>query len=402
MNGKNVLKKIDKEKIIAKFRSLKDTRTFKTINKKNFWQSLRDILALNTYKSVILLMFFVFFYYAFIAADRYVSESYISVRSSSSQDSSSSLGGLGALISPGTVNSNEDLLYLKTYITSLDMLKILDERIGIRKLYEEQKLDLFFRLYEDDSQENFLKFYQDRVKVIEETGMLKLEVEGFSPEQAYKISTAILDESEKFVNEVSHKSAREQLKFAETELIKYRDDYQSSRDKLIKFQNEHGVFDPLQEAERRASFTSQMEADIAKKEAQLLAMRSYINDDAPQLVTLRAEIVALKEQLEKEKQKVVSSSTIGKLNNLASDFQKLSIEASFAEKAYTTALTSFETTRVDAIRKIKNLVVLQSPTYPQSATYPRKTYNIITIFVILSLAFGVLKLIKTIIEEHKY
>lgn len=401
MNGKNVLKKIDKEKIIAKFRQLKEHRTFSTINQKDFWQKLRDILSLNTYKSVLFIMLFVLIYYAFIAAPRYVSSSYISVRSAG-DNQGSSLNGLSALISPGTVNSNEDLIFLKTYITSLDMLKILDEKIGIRKLYESQKLDIFFRLYEDDSQESFLKFYQARVKVIDETGMLKLEVEGFSPEQSYTIATAILEESEKFVNEISHKSAREQLQFAETELVKYRDDYQKSRDKLIAFQNEHGVFDPLQEAENRASFTAQMEAEIASKEAKLLAMRSYINDDAPQLVTLRAEIKALKEQLEKEKNKVVSSSTKDQLNNLASDFQKLTIEAGFAEKAYTTALSSFETTRIEAIRKIKHLVIVQNPSYPQSETYPRKTYNIISIFVILSLAFGVLRLIKTIIEEHKY
>ena len=367
MNGKNVLKKIDKEKIIAKFRQLKEHRTFSTINQKDFWQKLRDILSLNTYKSVLFIMLFVLIYYAFIAAPRYVSSSYISVRSAG-DNQGSSLSGLSALISPGTVNASEDLIFLKTYITSLDMLKILDEKIGIRKLYESQKLDIFFRLYEDDSQESFLKFYQARVKVIDETGMLRLEVEGFSPEQAYTIATAILEESEKFVNEISHKSAREQLQFAETELVKYRDDYQKSRDKLIAFQNEHGVFDPLQEAESRASFTAQMEAEIASKEAKLLAMRSYINDDAPQLVTLRAEIKALKEQLEKEKNKVVSSSTKDQLNNLASDFQKLTIEAGFAEKAYTTALSSFETTRIEAIRKIKHLVIVQNPSYPQSET----------------------------------
>ncbi len=401
MNNKDLLKKIDKEKIIAKFRELKANRTFSTIKKKDFWQKLRDLLSFNSYKSVFFLMFFVLIYYAFIAAPRYVSEAYISVRSAG-ENQGSSLNGLSALISPGTVNSNEDLIFLKTYITSLDMLKILDEKIAIRKLYEEQKLDFIFRLYENDSQETFLNFYRSRVRVIEETGMLKLEVEGFNPEQAHKIASAILEESEKFVNEISHKSAREQLKFAENELLKYRDDYQQSRDKLISFQNEHGVFDPLQEAESRASFTAEMEADIAKKEAQLLAMRSYINDDAPQLVTLRAEINALKEQLEKEKQKVVSNSTKNQLNNLASDFQKLSLEAGFAESAYKTALSSFETTRIEAIRKLKHLVIVQNPSYPESESYPKKTYNIISIFVILSLVFGVLRLIKTIIEEHKY
>ncbi|MBP3675342.1 hypothetical protein V2I21_03205 [Campylobacter sp. CLAX-22107-21] len=35
----------------------------------------------------------------------------------------------------GNSNSKENVMYLKEYITSLDMLKKLDEKINIRELY---------------------------------------------------------------------------------------------------------------------------------------------------------------------------------------------------------------------------------------------------------------------------
>lgn len=402
MKKNNIIARIKNKEVLAKLKQFNSAKTFRTIQENSFSQKLKSFLLLDTYKVVLVLMAFILGYYYFIAANRYVSESVISVRSTNSDSSSASLSGLTTLLGASGATSNEDITYLKTYILSLDMLQILDQKIGIRKFYEAQKLDPFFSLSSSADQESFLKFYQARVKITDNNGLLVLQVEGFTPEQAHLIAQSILDESERFVNEVSHKGAREQLAFAEEELIKYKIKYQQSADALTAFQNEHGVFDPLKEAESRASFIAQMEGNIAEKEAKLLAMQSYINENAPQLSTLKAEISALKQQLEIEKSRIASSSNASKLNDLAADFQKLTIEAGFAESAYTAALKAFETTRIEAIRKIKQLVIIQNPTTPQSAMYPKKLYNIITIFVILSLVFGVAKLIKTIIEEHKY
>ena len=80
----------------------------------------------------------------------------------------------------------------------------------------------------------------------------------------------------------------------------------------------------------------------------------------------------------------------------------MTIEAQFAQDAYTVALTSIETTRIESSRKIKQLVVIQGANEPQSLTAPRKLYNIITIFLILSVLYGIIKLITMIIEEHRY
>ncbi|EAH5120191.1 capsule biosynthesis protein, partial [Campylobacter coli] len=91
-----------------------------------------------------------------------------------------------------------------------------------------------------------------------------------------------------------------------------------------------------------------------------------------------------------------------KLNDLAAKFQDLTIEAGFAQSAYEAALKAYESARIEALRKIKQLVIVQTPDVPQSAKYPEKIYNILTAFIVLSLIFGVIKFVKMIIEEHKY
>ncbi|EOZ2160897.1 capsule biosynthesis protein [Campylobacter coli] len=374
------------------------TKINKSIN--TFFSKIKDLSIFDSFKIVWILMIFVIIYYILIAADRYVSTITMSVKSTTGSTQAS---GVLSLLT-ATSNTSEDIKFLQGYIESLDMLKILDEKIHLKKLYNEQYIDLFFSLSSSSSIESYLKYYQNRVKVHvdDKTGLLNVEVEGFTPESAHLIAKTIMQESDKFINEISHKAAREQMAFAEEELVKYKERYQKAQNDLIAFQNKYGVFDPLKQAEAKAGLVTQLESDIAQREAKLLTMQSYMNDHAPEIVTLKAEIAALKKQLVKERSKISADNSSQKLNDLAAKFQDLTIEAGFAQSAYEAALKTYESARIEALRKIKQLVIVQTPDVPQSAKYPEKIYNILTAFIVLSLIFGVIKFVKMIIEEHKY
>ncbi|EGK7484757.1 capsule biosynthesis protein [Campylobacter lari] len=362
----------------------------------------KNLKILNSFKIVLILTAFVVFYYVFIAANRYVSESVLSVKSTTGD--SGAITGIAALLTNNSFSS-EDITFLKSYIHSLDMLNILEEKIQIRELYQKQKLDFFYSISSSADQEDFLKYYQNRVKITQENsanGLLRVEVEGFDPQSVHLIASTIVKESEKFINEISHKAARDQMQFAEEELLQFKKRYQKAKDELLAFQNKYGVFDPLKQAEGTLKLIAELESKIAAKEAELLMMQSYINDNAPQIVTIKSEITALKKQLQKEKSKVSSPKSSQKLNDLAAKFQDLTIEAGFAESAYTAALKAYESARIEALRKIKQVVIVQSPSLPQSAKYPEALYNILTAFMILSLIYGIVKFIKMIIEEHRY
>ncbi|MCX2683666.1 capsule biosynthesis protein [Campylobacter sp. MIT 21-1685] len=370
--------------------------------KKSIFAIIKDLSFLNSFNTVWFCMIFVLLYYLLIASDRYVSSMSLSVRSTNAETLQTTNGLLSLLSSSS--NSNEDLKYLQGYIHSSDMLKILDERINLRKLYQEQHTDLAYSIWDWNSFEYYLEYFRNRVKtyIDDKTGLLNVNVEGFTPNSAHLIAISIMEESERFINEISHKNAREQMAFAENEVLKYKQRYQQAQNKLITFQNKYGVFDPLKQAETKANLVGQLEANLAQREAKLLTLQSYMNDSAPEIVALKAEIVALKKQLTREKAKISADNPTQKLNELGAQFQNLTIEASFAQSAYEAALKAYESARIEAIRKIKQLVIVQNPDIPQSAKYPEKIYNILTAFMILSLLFGIVKFIRIIIEEHKY
>ncbi|EOA4575106.1 capsule biosynthesis protein [Campylobacter jejuni] len=368
---------------------------------KTLLERIKDLSIFDSFKIVWFIMIFVVIYYTLIAAPRYVSTMILDVRSTSGESAQTS--GILSLLS-STSTASEDLNYLKGYIESSDMLKILDEKIKLKSLYQEQHIDLPFKIWDSSSKESYLKYYQNRVKLYmdETTKLLQVEVEGFTPKSAHLIAQTIMQESEKFINEISHKAAREQMAFAENEVQKYKERYQKAQNDLIAFQNKYGVFDPLKQAETKASLVAQIEANLAQKEAKLLTLQSYMNDAAPEVVALKAEIEAIKKQLLREKSKISANNSFQKLNDLAAKFQDLTIEATFAQKAYEAALKAYESARIEALRKIKQLVIIQSPDIPESAKYPERIYDILTAFIILSLIFGIVKFIKMIIEEHKY
>ena len=369
---------------------------------KDLKQHKERLNRLDSFKTVIYIMIVVIFYYTFVAADRYVSNVSLSVKST---DGSSpiSLSGIESLVGVAS-SSTEDIKLLREYIKSFDMLQKLDEKINLRSLYEKQKIDLFFRIYSSTSKESYLKYYRDRIHILfdDATGLLNVAVESFSPEDARIISAAILEESERFINEISHNIAREQLRFAQGELESAKQKYKDAKNELLAFQNEYGVFDPQSLAKTKAGFITEIELQISKKETELNTMRSYLNDNAPEIVALKAELRAHKEQLEKEKSKVASNASQDKLNDVVAQFEALYLNLSFAEDVYKTAITAVETTRIEIGRKAKQVVVIQSPYVPDSAAYPNKMYNIITIFVILTLIFGVVRLVRAIIDEHRY
>ncbi|MDR2099904.1 MAG: capsule biosynthesis protein [Campylobacteraceae bacterium] len=341
------------------------------------------------------------FYYLFFAAERYVSESVVSIRQS--QDSSSMAGsGFAALVGINT-NSKEDTLYLKEYIHSLDMLKNLEKEMNIREIYAAEKSDFLYRFYSFLPQEDFLEYYQNRVKIAYDdmSGLLKINVEAFKPEDAQKLSALILKNSEAFVNELSHVMSRKQLEFAEEELKKSENRFSEAKEALLNFQNTYGIFNPIEQARSQANLALEFEAELAKKEAELAALSSYLQNSAPQIVTLKGEIAALKAQIRKEQNRVAKKSDNAS-NILASQYQTLSIEANFAEELYKLSLQAVEQARVESTKQIKYLSVVQMPSIPESAKYPRKIYNLITLLALLFLLYGIAQLIKATIEDHKY
>lgn len=341
-------------------------------------------------------------YYTFFAADRFVSESTVALQQAGND--ASAIPGAALLLAGLNPPSREETLYLRQYVVSLGLLKELDAKLGLRKHYAAQKLDWATRLWNDASQEIFLDYYRKRVEVSmdDTSSTLTVRVQGFDAAFAQKLNQAVLDESERFVNEMSHKLAREKLRFAEGELGRAGARLQQAKADLLGFQDKNKLLDPTVQAEASGRMAAELQASITKAEAELRGLRTFLNEDSYQIMALRTQIESTQAQLEVERIRATGSGKQSdRLGALAIEFQGMKLKAEFALDAYKLALAAVENARIDATRKLKSLVVIEPATLPETAQYPRRLYNLATLLVCCLLLYGVARLVIATIREHQ-
>jgi capsular polysaccharide transport system permease protein len=340
-------------------------------------------------------------YFVVLAQDRYVSTSVVTVRRASGD--AMVAGGLASLLGAGSSGSLEDARFLHEYLHSLGLLKKLDAALGLRRHYEQQAgADLFHRLWPQASQEWMLDYWRSRVEVglDELSGVLTLRVQGFDAAFAQQINQALLAESEGFVNAISQRIAQEQMGFAQTELGRAEDKLKAARGALLAFQTRHQVLDPMAQAQASGTLAAELRAQLAKLEAEISAKRAYLNEDSGDIVALKGQAAALRLQVARETRGATQADQ-GSINALAAQYQELKAQSGFAEDGYKAALAALESARIEAARKVKSLVVIEPPTQPERAEYPRRLYDLATLLAACGLLYALTRLGLAVINEHR-
>ncbi|WP_409928920.1 capsule biosynthesis protein [Yersinia frederiksenii] len=339
-------------------------------------------------------------YLLIFSQPRYLSESKIAIKQSN--DVSGSNLNVGLLLGAGNPSSAEDALYLKEYINSPDILGVLDKQLNFRQAFGQSGWDFFYHLPRNATREQFLNYYRDRISVAydDKTGLLTIGTQGFSAEFAQQFNQAILKESERFINEISHHIAREQLQFAENEMQAARVKLNSSKADLLSYQNSNNVLDPEAQALAATNLVNTLVSQRIQMEADLRNLMTYLREDAPQVVSAKNALKSLSTQIDNEKSKITAPDG-HKLNRMAVDFEEIKARVLFDTDIYKLTLTSIEKTRVDAARKLKVLSVISSPQLPQEAKFPNRLYLLISWLLVCGLLFGTVKLLLAVIDDHK-
>lgn len=342
-------------------------------------------------------------YLTLFAADRYVSESVVIVRQEGAAVAiPSGVDALSAMFG-STMASHEDQFMLQAHILSIDMLRQVDGKLDLRRAYSSPGTDVLFRMSAAASLEKFLAYYRSRVEVVVDSnsGLLTIRSQGFTPEIAQAVNQEVVAISERFINESSHRLARDQMSFAEGELKSARSRLDDARSRLLSFQEQYGVLDPMAQAAANTGLTAELQAMLARHEAELKGYQAYLNDNAPQVRTLQAQIAGLRQQLDAESRRVITNNDGVSLNVLAGNYQELIAELEFMSDAYRGALTALEMARIESTRKLKSLVLVETPALPESAEYPRRTYTLLALLMGLLLLYGIARLIVATIEDHQ-
>jgi len=129
-------------------------------------------------------------------------------------------------------------------------------------------------------------------------------------------------------------------------------------------------------------------------------MLGYLSPKAPEIAQLTLQITALERQ-SREEQARLASPKGSTLNRTVEEFQRMQMEAEFAQDLYRNALAALEKGRIEATRTLKKVSVLQSPTRPQYPLEPRRIYNITVFAISVFVLAGIIQMLIAIIRDHR-
>lgn len=354
------------------------------------------VIRRHPYWLVALLVFLVgALYWSIWASDRYVSKANVVLQSASlplpSLNVSTLLKGGGS----------HDLLLLREYLLSVDMLKALDEELDLRGHYSDPSIDWFSRLAGDAPLERFHLYYQKRVVVEldEYAQVLRIEAHAYDPEMAQRIASLLLQAGEQHMNAMGQRLADEQVRFIEHQVTDLGARLEHARDALIAYQNEHGLISPTGAVESISAVVSKLEVELASLNARRRAVGASQSASSAEMIAIGNQINAVQRQIQIEQSRMAARSG-GALNQVSAEYEKLRLNTEFALEMYSNALAALESTRVEAARTLKQVSILQSPTRPEYATAPRRLHNV-AVLGILALLLGLVShLLVAIIRDH--
>ena len=168
-----------------------------------------------------------------------------------------------------------------------------------------------------------------------------VKAEGFDPQTAHAIATELVQEGERFMNQMAHTLAQTQVAYLETQVTEMNARAMQARQAVLDFQNKNGLVSPQATTEDISAIVAKLEAQRTELETQRSALQSYLVPSHPSIVQIDQQIAAVGKQLAQEQARLTSPR--GKTLNLAvEEFQRLEMQAAFTQDVYKTALVALE------------------------------------------------------------
>ena len=339
-------------------------------------------------------------YFGLIASDIYISESRFIIRSPQKQTST----GLNAILQgAGFTRAQDDTYSVHDYMLSRDALLQLDKKMGLAQSFGSPKVDRISRfagIDPDNSFEALHRYYQKRVTISHDTAssISTLRVSTFNRDEAHKINSMLLEMGESLVNQLSERGRQDMMRFAAAEVAQAEAKVKSTALALSKYRTKHGVFDPERQSALQLQHVSKLQDELIAAKTQLAQLKTAARKN-PQITTLTARIEMLKKSIDEETAKVTGGK--GSLTDKASEFEKLALERSFAEKQLAAALATLEQARNDALRKQFYLERIVQPGKPDVAVEPKRIRAVVATFAVGMICWGILTMLLAGIKEHQ-
>lgn len=376
--------------------------------KKSIYQMIVDLINANRmlFFIVFLPIFVVTLYSLLIQSPRYQSYAVISIEKNQSGLPSLGIGSLLGGISGSDAAVPSEVAI--DYINSLTMYEALDKQIGLNRMLKNHKIDLISRLKSHPDQKEILAYYSSLLSTFynSQSQTIELKFQSYSPEDSQRVLGQIMLNIQDFVNNLDQQLTTQRVNFGKKQVSIAHKKLSEVEAGIITFQNNKNMFDPKTETGVIVSILATLQSQLVMAQTDLADKNAYYQPDSIEIQSIQQKIDTLKSQINTQKQKLLGYSAANasdlKLNQVLAEFEELSMQAKIAGAEYAASIQGLELAKADAIQQKQQVVIVQPPTLPDYAAYPRIWYNDLVMFLVLLMIYGIIKMFVRIVLDHRH
>lgn len=349
-------------------------------------------------------------YMALVAQDRYASSIGFSVRNGSNDASAASLLGGLASVTGSSVSGDADIL--NQYVRSQQMVQAVDAKLDLRKIYSTHWwLDPVFSLWPDATIEDLTQYWSRVVQVSydQTSGLMQIEVNAFSPEDARNISAEILVQSQILVNSINDTAHRDAIRYAQEELSVAEDRLKKARGALTDFRTRTRIVDIQADIQTKMSVQAELQRELSQEQVRMKDLVASTKPGDPRIAQSQRRIDALNARLDAQRDDLAQAG-VPQLSDSGSgsdgypeaiaQYEALQTDQEFAQKTYVAALAALDAARIAAIQQNRYLATFITPTLAQKAEYPQRIQICALAALFLFLIWGIAAMIYYSVREH--
>ncbi|SEM79822.1 capsular polysaccharide transport system permease protein [Methylobacterium sp. UNC300MFChir4.1] len=317
------------------------------------------------------------------ASNQYVAEAQFAVRGNVEPMENISLGQYTNLIQK---HNSQDSFIVRDYINSQTLVEALEKSIGISKMFSRSEADFWARFDPRDPIEDLTKYWRKHVEahIDSISGVIRLSVRAFTPEDALTIAQAVVSRSEALINDISKRAQADMVAQAEADAKVAQDRLRKAHVALQAFRNQWGVIDPIKTAEGTLTTLTLLRKDKLKAENDLQVLRgSSLDERSRSIQTLVANIAAIDQQMKSLQDELTSANAAAGGQNMTEallQYEGLLVERTIAEKLEESAHSLLDRARISASKQHIFLATFVPPVSPTDSLYPERGHSLLVSF----------------------
>ena len=285
-------------------------------------------------------------------------------------------GGMGG--AAGIKNPND------TYVAMLKSRTIQDSMIKRFKLQS---------VYKTKTPEKTRGALNGATKVtVGKDGIIGISVDDESPQRAAILANGYVDALQQMTQVFAVTEASHRRLFYEKQLLQAKHNLGDAEIALKQLQEKTGIIHLDSQAQLGIGTAANIKGQIAMKEVELGAMRTFATGNNPDLVRTQQTISGLQAQLAKIETGTVSSS---KVPETGLEYIRKTRDFKYAETIYEMLAKQFEMAKIDEAKESSVIQVLDKAMPPEQKSKPKRSMMVL----IAALATGFLTILYAFIKE---